>query len=104
MKNAPLSSRTLSCLSERREEKKLSPDERRVSRDVANISCEVCEWRDVCGGVSVCRVCVEGCVCGGVCGGVSVWRVCVWRGECVEGVCGGVHEWSYVEWRGGLDR
>ena len=67
MKNAPLSSRTLSCLSERREEKKLSPDERRVSRDVANISCEVCEWRDVCGGV-------------------SVWRG-MWRGECVEGVC-----------------
>ena len=61
MKNAPLSSRTLSCLSERREEKKLSPDERRVSRDVANISCEA-------------GVCVEGCVCG----------VCVWRDVCVE--------------------
>ena len=61
MKNAPLSSRTLSCLSERREEKKLSPDERRVSRDVANISCEKVRVRR-------CVECVK-CV---------LWRVCVW--------------------------
>ena len=89
MKNAPLSSWTLACLSERREEKKLSPDERRVSRDVANTSCEVrvevcgeVSVRDVCGGMSVeghVWVCVEG-----VCGGVSV-EGCVCGGACVEG-------------------
>ena len=88
MKNAPLSSRTLACLSERREEKKLSPDERRVSRDVANTSCEVCV--EVCGEVSVRDVCggmsVEGHVWRGVCGG------CVWNTI------------SYVEWRGGFNR
>ena len=79
MKNAPLSSRTLSCLSERREEKKLSPDERRVSRDVANTSCEVrvevcgeVSVRDVCGGMSV-----EGHVWRGVCG----IQLAMWNGE-----------------------
>lgn len=38
MKNAPFSSLTLSCLPERREEKKLSPAERSVSGAVTNVS------------------------------------------------------------------
>ena len=46
MKYAPLSSFTLSCLPERREEKKLSPADSRVPGVVTNISCSVyvCVW------------------------------------------------------------